>query len=164
MNLDGLNISSIILGALATGCVGGIFKIFSYLYSKRDLAEEQTFEKILSRLDRIDEKTADFREEWGAFKKELQMISASAMVVKQASEEIIIIRRNLDTAFKRIDEIRSTGEDTNDSVHKLGVDVRATFKGLISKINDLKKTAESLGGKFDKTIWIVDSTDVTGKN
>jgi succinate dehydrogenase/fumarate reductase flavoprotein subunit len=158
MNINNLDVASILLGAIATGCVGAIVKVISYLYSQKDSADDQAFKKILGRLDRMDEKNSDFREEWGAFKKELQIISASAMVVKQAAEEIIIVRRNLETAFKRVDELR-------DASAELSLNIRQGYKVIIGRLHILKKCMEALGGKIDDDTWSDPShTEPMGKS
>lgn len=157
MDMNNLNVASAILGALATGLVGGAFKFVYYLYTRKEAAEKSTFNKIIFRLERIDEKNADFREEWGAFKKELQMISASAMVVKQASEEIIIVRRNLDTAFKRVDELRISDEGLSSSV-------RQGYALILGRLSILRNSIEALGGKVDRSDWSDPSNnDLIGK-
>jgi hypothetical protein len=164
MGLEGVQLSSTILGAIATGSVVAVFKLVSYFFVQKDKTVSDTLTTLIGKIEAREHRDADFREEWGGFKKELQMISASAMIVKTASEEIIILRRNIETAFKRVDELKSLSLEMQaaiDVVYSLKhsfeameLSMRSGYKTVLGRLNILKESIENNGGSIDNKEWL----------
>lgn len=138
-----------ILGAIATGMFGLVFSWISSLKEKKEKQDEHTISEILATLKMQQEKTSDFREEWGGLKKEMQLISSASVSLKESAHEVILLRRDLSTAFKKIDEIKELIKESND------------YKSILNgRLFIVKKAVEDLGAEIKNDEWIDSRRDL----
>lgn len=162
--MNELDINSGLIGAIIPIALTAVFAAIQFLYKKNKKEEEKTLTKILKRLDSDKEKEVLFREEWGALKKELEIFSSSAVIVRQAAEEIVILKRNLETAFRKIDEVRTTSielhqsiaiiQSLKDTIECVELSIDDNFKLVLGRLYVLKTSIESLGGIVLNADWV----------
>lgn len=133
----------IIVGSAITGLISIFFNWVSSLKNAKENKDQKTISDILETLKVNAEKELQFKEEWGGFKTEVRSISVSADIIKDASKEIIVLRRDLDTCFKRIDELRGLYSENN-----------LLLKTANSRLFLLRQTLEKKDFKIDSEAWL----------
>lgn len=133
----------IIAGAAVTGILGVFFGWIKSLKKSKDEKDQKEISDILETLKMNTEKELQFKEEWGGFKTEVRSISVSADIIKDASKEIIVLRRDLDTCFKRIDELRNIYVDNN-----------LLLKTANARLFLLKQVLDKKDFKIDTELWL----------
>lgn len=143
------SVLSAIGGAIVTGIVALFFKWINSLKNKKEAADEKTIAMILTKLEEESRKELTFMEQWGAMKNEVSSISSASVAIKAAATEILVMRRDLETCFRRVDDLKTIYADNNQLLRT--ANARLFILRQVLEKNEIKIDAES---------WLKPQTEV----